>query len=210
VGDFTPIAPALFAPMVLLVNPALNVHTGAELLERVRKNPGKMSFAVGSAFQRLAGEMFRDEAKLDVQYVPYKGSAQSMTDLIGGHVDYTFVDLAAGMPQIRGGALKPLAVTSAKRVSALPDVPTMAEAGLPDIRLNGWAGIFVKKGTPPAAVDELRRVFNEYFLSPEYQQYIGETGGFLEPMSVDELNAFIATEIARAKDVFQRAGVQPE
>lgn len=210
IADFIPIAPSAFAPLVLLAAPALNVNSGAELLARLRREPGKLTYASGSAFQRLAGEIFKDMAKVDVAHAAYKGSAQSMTDLIGGHIAYTFVDTAAAMPQIRAGTLKPLAVTSAERVAALPDVPTMAEAGLPDMRLTAWAAIFAPRGTPPDALAALRRTFNEYFGSEDWRRYITASGGFWQPMAPDAMTRFIEGEIARYQEAFRRAGIEPE
>lgn len=210
VEDFTPITPAAFSPMVLLAKPALKVGSAAELTQLIRQNPGKFSAATGSNFQVLAAELYKHQAGLQFQTVAYKGSAQSMTDLIGGHVDFTFVDAGAAMPQVKAGTLKPLAITAGQRLAALPQVPTMAEAGLPDIRLNGWAALFVKKGTPPAAVETLRKAFVAYFESPEYRQYIAETGGYHETMSAEQITAYVRSEIARAQDTFRRAGIQPE
>lgn len=208
--DFTPVTPGVFSPMVLLAKPALNVKTAAELVDVIRKNPGKMSGASGSSFQTMALEVFKHENKLEATNVPYKGSAQSMTDLLGGHVDFTLVDLAAGLPQIESGRLKPLAVTSPQRVDVLPEVPTMREAGLPDMQLAGWAAIFVKAGTPEPIVATLRNAFNSYFQSADYKAYVGKTGGYYTPMSTPEMMTFITAEIERAKVALKRAGIEPE
>lgn len=209
-ADFIPIAPSAFAPMVLLAAPSLNLRNGAELLAKLRAEPGKHGYASGSPFQRLAGELFKDMARVEATHIAYKGSAQSMTDLLGGHVAYTFVDTAAAMPQVRSGRLVPLAVTSAKRVPALPNVPTMAEAGLPDLRLTAWSAIFAPRGTPAPAVAELRRVFGDYFASEEWRKYITESGGYWEPMSGPEMTRFIESEIARYTEAFRKAGIEQE
>lgn len=208
VADFVPIAPGLFSPMVLLASPALKVSSAAELLAYIQRNPGKATFASGSSFQQLAGELFKQQAGLDVNHIPYKGSSQSITDLLGGHVDFSFVDLGAAMPHIRAGTIKALAVMAEKRVPPLPDVPTMAEAGLPAIQLNGWAGLFVRKGTPAPVVSQLRRAFGEFFQSAEYAKYLSDNGNYMIPMSPEQMQEFIASEIKRAKEVFARAGVQ--
>ena len=208
VADFIPIAPGVFSPMVLLARPSLNVSSGAELLAYIRQNPGKATFASGSSFQQLAGELFKQQAGLQVNHVPYKGSAQSMTDLIGGHVDFSFIDLSAAMPHIRAGTLKPLAVMTSTRIPSLPATPTMAEAGLPPIHLSGWAAIFVKTGTPAPVVAELRRVFGDYFRSQEYGRYLSDNGNYMEAVSAEQMSSFISAEIKRAKEVFARAGIQ--
>lgn len=208
VADFTPIAPGLFSPMVLLASPKLKVSSAAELMAYIKRNPAKASFAYGSSFQQLAGELLVQQTGLEVNQVPYKGSSQSITDLLGGHVDFTIVDLSAAMPHIRAGAVKGLAVMAEKRVPPLPDVPTMKEAGLPPIVLNGWAGLFVKKGTPAPVVAQLRQAFGDYFQSPDYAKYLSENGNYMLPMSPEQMQDFVASEIKRAKEVFARAGVQ--
>lgn len=208
VADFIPIAPGLFTPMVLLASPKLKVSNAAELLAYIRRNLGKASFAAGSSFQQLAGELFAQQAGLEVNQIPYKGSGQSITDLLGGHVDFTIVDLSAAMPHIRAGTLKALAVMAGKRVPPLPDVPTMSEAGLPAIQLNGWAGLFVKKGTPEPVVAALRRAFGDYFQSAAYAKYLSENGNYMMPMSPERMQEFVASEIKRAREVFARAGIQ--
>jgi tripartite-type tricarboxylate transporter receptor subunit TctC len=209
VADFIPIAPGLFSPMVLLASPKLKVTNAAELLAYIKANPGKASFAPGSSFQQLAGELFAQQAGLQVNQVPYKGSSQAITDLLGGHVDFAIVDLSAAMPHIRAGTIKGLAVMSDKRVPPLPDVPTMGEAGLPAIQLDGWAGLFVKKGTPALVVAELRRAFSDYFQSADYSRYLSSNGNYMKTMSPEQMQDFVASEIKRAKEVFARAGVQP-
>ena len=211
IADFIPIAPNAFAPLVLIAAPALGVKSGAELLALLRANPGKFTYASGSAFQRLAGEIFKDMAKVDVSNASYKGSAQSMTDLVGGHVAYTFVDSAAAMPQLRsGGPLKALAVTSVRRVAALPDTPTMAEAGLPDLKLTAWSAFFAPRGSPADAVAEMRRVFNEYLASEDWRRFVADNGGFWEAMTPDAMTKFISSEIARYEEAFRRAGIEKE
>ena len=210
VKDFVSISPGVFSPMVLLAKPALNVKTAQELIELIRKSPGKYSGATGSSFQVMAMEMFKHEAKLDTVSVSYKGSAQSMTDLLGGHVDFTLVDLSAGLPQIKAGVFKGLAVTTPQRVSALPDVPTTAEIDLPGVRLAGWAGIFAKAGTPAPVVATLQRAFNDYFQTPEYAAWLAERGGYYTPMNSREMETFVTEEIERAKAALKRAGVVPQ
>lgn len=210
INDFVPVTAVAFAPMVLLARPSLNVQTAAELVELVRRNPGKMTAATGSSFQVLAINLLRHQAGLDFRDVAYKGSAQSMTDLLGGHVDFTMVDLGAAMPQVRAGALKPLAVTSPQRLASLPDTPTMAEAGLPDIRLTAWAALFVRQGTPEARIAKLREGLNRYFLTPEYGEYLVQNASYHEDMTPAQLIAFIRAEIERAQKTFAQAGIQPQ
>lgn len=210
VKDFVSVTPGSFSPMVLLAKPALNLKTAQDLIDLVRSSPGKYSGATGSSYQIMAMEVFKHEAKLDSVNVAYKGSAQSMTDLLGGHVDFTLVDLSAGLPQIQAGALKALAVTTSERVAARPDVPTMAEIGLPAVKLAGWAGIFAKTGTPATVMVTLQRGLNGYFKTPEYTAWLAAKGGYFKPLSSKEMEAFVVEEIERAKGAMKRAGIEPQ
>ncbi|WP_027016776.1 Bug family tripartite tricarboxylate transporter substrate binding protein [Comamonas composti] len=210
IKDMVPVVSVVFAPMVLLARPSLRVDSAAQLIELIRKEPAKYTAATGSTFQQLAVNLLRHEAGLDFRDVAYKGSAQSMMDLVGGHVDFTIVDGGAAMPMVRSGMLKALAVTSGRRVSALPSTPTMAEAGLPDIRLNGWAAFFAKAGTPGPVLEKLRQAFTPYLQSAEYEKYVAENAGFYESLSPEQMNQFIRSEIERAKSTFQRAGIKPQ
>lgn len=210
IADFLPIAMVTFAPLVLLAGPHLNVRSGAELMAKLRAEPGRHTYASSSAFQRLAGEVFKDMAGIQATNASYKGSAQSMTDLIGGHVSYTFVDTAAAMPQLKGGTLRALAVSSAARLPGLPEVPTMAEAGLPDMRLTNWVGLFAPRGTPEPALAEMRRAFGDYIASEEWRAVVVANGGYWEPMKPAEITRFIENEIARYTQAFRKAGIEPE
>ncbi len=210
IKDFVSVTPGSFSPMVLLAKPALNVSTAQELIALVRKDPGKFSGATGSSYQIMAMEVFKHEAKLDSVNVAYKGSAQSMADLLGGHVDFTLVDLSAGLPLIQSGSLKALAVTTTERVTALPNVPTMAEIGLPAVKLAGWAGFFAKSGTPAPVLATLQRGLNEFFQTPEYAAWLAAKGGYFKPLSSQEMETFILEEIDRAKVALKRAGVEPQ
>ncbi len=210
IKDFVGVSPGAFTPMVLLAKPALNVKTAQELIELIRKNPGKLSGATGSSFQVLAMEVFKHDAKLDTVNVSYKGSAQSMTDLHGGHVDFTLVDLSAGLPLIKAGTLKALAVTTPRRLTALPDVPTTAEIGLPGVRPIGWAGIFAKTGTPASVMATLQRGFTDYFQTPEYAAWLAEKGSYYTPMNSQGMETFVIEEIARAKAALKLAGMEPQ
>lgn len=210
IKDFVSVIPGAFSPMVLLAKPGLNVKTAQELIDLIRKSPGKYSGATGSSYQIMAMEVFKYEAKLNTVNVAYKGSAQSMTDMLGGHVDFTLVDLSAGLPQIQAGAFKALAVTTPERVTALPDVPTMAEIGLPGVKLAGWAGLFARSGTPAPVLATLQHGFNEFFQTPQYTKWLAEKGGYYKPLSSKEMETFVREEIDRATAALKRAGVEPQ
>ncbi len=161
VADFTPITLLATLPNVLVVNPALPVTTLAELVTHIRARPGQLAYASpgnGTA-AHLAGELFRTALGLDIAHAPYRGSAPLLTDVIGGQVTMAFDYSASSLPHIRGGRLRALAVTSDSRSDALPAVPTMAEAGIPAVRVTTWYGIFAPRGLPAPQVARLHQAF---------------------------------------------------
>ncbi len=161
-GDFAPVIRTGVVPLVLFVAAKHKIQNVGELTELARKNPGKLSFATGSASHRLAAELYRQAAGINVNHVPYKGSAQALTDLIGGHVDFMFVDTSVGMAYIKAGTLTPLAVTTLKPLEALPTVPTMAASGFDGYQVSAWSGIFAPKKTPAEIVQRLNQAFNAF------------------------------------------------
>ena len=146
-------------PNVLEVNPSVPVNSVQELIAYAKANPGKLNFASsGSGTSiHLSGELFKVMAGVQMTHVPYKGSAPALQDLLGGQVQLMFDNLPPSLPQIKAGKLRALAVTSATRAPALPDVPTVAEAGLPGFEASSWFGVLAPAGTPPAIVDQAQR-----------------------------------------------------
>src|SRR5690606_30225481 len=142
VKDFAPITLLTWAPNVLEVNPSVPAKTVPELIELLKKNPGKYTFAssgTGSSIH-LAGEMFKKQAGVEMVHVPYKGASPAVMDLLGGQVDIMFDTVALSLPHIKAGKLRPLAVTTPNRSTALPEIPTMQEAGLPEYEMSAWIG----------------------------------------------------------------------
>ena len=152
VKDFAPVILVAGVPNVLEVNPALPVNSVADLIKLAKAKPGQINFASsGSGTSiHLSGELFKTMAGVDMTHVPYKGSAPAITDLIGGQVQVMFDNLPSSLQFIKAGKLRAIAVTSAKRAPALPDVPTIAESGLPGFEASSWFGIVAPAGTPPA------------------------------------------------------------
>ncbi len=210
VADFIPVMRLSVAPLALFVAPKHNVGSVADLIALIRKNPGRMSFATGSASHRVAAEIFRSERQLELTHAPYKSSPQALADLVGGHVDLMFVDLGAGMSFIRANQLKPLAITTLKRSPVLPDVPTMVESGFPGFEVTGWTGLFLAKNTPQPIVDAIYKVTAQYAGSEAARQFASGHGSVVEVLTPEQSMAWVRSELNRYREIFTRAGIEPE
>ncbi len=190
VKDFTPIAALASFSNVLVVNPGVKAESVKELITLAKAAPGKLNFASSGngATTHLSGELFKYLAGVDMQHVPYKGSAPAITDLIGGQVQMMFDNIPSALPHVRAGKLRALAVTGARREAELPDVPTMAEAGVPGYESGGWFGLAVPAGTPREIVSKLNEAADKGTRSPEFVKRMtglgyGVLGGKPELMS---------------------------
>lgn len=210
VADFEPITRVGVFPLVLLVRPSLGPANVAEMVALARSTPGKLNFSAGSAGPRVALENFRHSANVDIVYVPYKSSPQALTDLLGGQVQAMFLDTVSAIPMIRNGNLRGLAVTSTRRIDALPNTPTMVESGYRDFEVLNWSGVFVPKGTPRPIQDALFKAFSAVVATPEWQRHVGDLGGYADVLTPAETAAWVAREIKGYKETLQRAGVEPE
>jgi len=209
---FVPVAMLATGPAVLVVNPALPVNSVKELITLAKEKPGQLNNAtagVGS-FQHLASELFRLEAGIDLTHVPYKGGGPAMMDLIAGQAQVSVGSLIQMLPHIRSGKLKALGTTGAKRSPALPDVPTVAEAGLPGYEATNWWGILAPAGTPPAIVDRLNKELATIALSAEAKKRFEAEGAEAAQMSPPEFGKFVADETAKWARVVKEAGISAE
>lgn len=207
-ADFTPITLVASVPNVLVVTPSLPVKSVQELIAYGKKNPGKLSFASSGAGSsiHLSGEMFKSRTGVDMVHVPYKGSAAAVTDLVGGQVHLMFDNLPTSLPFIKNGTLRALAVTSAERSTNLPDVPTMAQAGVPDFEAGSWFGVLAPAGTPASIVNKIDQAIEKAMADPDMQKRVVELGAVPTVKGPAEFNAFIGTEIEKWKAVVQAAG----
>jgi tripartite-type tricarboxylate transporter receptor subunit TctC len=209
VEDFAPISLFGREPSVLIVNPSFPARDLREFIDYVKAHPGQVNYASsgnGSA-QHLFTAMFLSAAGLTMIHVPYRGSAQAVSDVLGGQVPVAMPGLAAMVPNIRAGKLRALATTGATRSPLLPDVPTLAESGFPGFTAYVWSGLAAPKGTPPAIIDRLNRELKAAMASPAVQ-------GFMQKASIEivtdtpaELLAFMREERARAAKAVKEAGV---
>src|SRR5690606_17704406 len=194
--DIAPVILIEESPLILSVNNQVPVKTVKELIDLAKKDPGRLTFGssgVGGA-HHLSGELFASEAGMQLSHVPYKGGAPAATDLMAGHIDMMFEMGYAAMPAIQAKKVHPLAVTSAKRLALLPDVPTMAESGLPGFESYNWQGVIAPAGTPDAVIQKLNAAFNSILKKPEVQKAFEATGGQSAGGTPEEFAAFIQSE----------------
>lgn len=212
IKDFAGITLIAGVPHMLVVNPALPAKNVKELITLAKQKPGKLTYAsagVGSPFQ-IAAELFKQSAGVDILHVPYKGGGPAVADVIGDHVDMTFANLLAVLPQARAGRVRALAVTSAKRSAAAPDIPTIAESGLPGYEFTSWFGALAPAGTPPGIVKKLNDAIVKALRSPRVSAQLSEQGADIIASSPEEFDVFLKSETKKWQKVIKAAGIQPE
>jgi tripartite-type tricarboxylate transporter receptor subunit TctC len=208
--DLTPVALIARVPYVLVVNPDLPVHSVADLVKLIKSKPGKLSFAsVGpGTIHHLNAEMFKTIFGLDVVHVPYKGTALALQDVVAGHVQFMFSDVPPAKGLIDGGKVRALGVTTAERVKALPNVPPLAEVGIPNYNTSSWHTISTTAGVPKEIVDKLSKEIRAVMAEPDVQQLLSSEGAIpqISPPP-DELRKFVDSEIVRWGEVVTKAGI---
>jgi tripartite-type tricarboxylate transporter receptor subunit TctC len=212
VKSFTPVAILATGPNVLTVNPGLPVHSVKELVALAKQKPGELQYAsagVGT-FQHLGSELFKIMAGVDLMHVPFKGGGPAMIDVIGGHTKILFSSLVQALPHIRAGKLRALGTGGSTRVSVLPDVPTIAEAGVPGYEAVNWWGIAAPAGTPQPIVDRLHKELTAVLASPVTQKQFSSEGAEVVQMSSAEFGAFMVRELQKWERVVKEGGIKAE
>jgi len=184
--------------------------TVPELIAHAKANPGKLTLGYGSSSSRIAGEMLRTMAGIDIRPVPYKSNPQAITDLIGGQIDIIFADISTTMPQVRAGKANGLAVSTTKRSALAPELATMEEAGVKGYDLAAWFAAFVPARTPQPVVDKLRDALVAAMSDKATQEKLLATGIEPETSTTAELKSFVNSEIKKWADIVKAAGIQPE
>jgi tripartite-type tricarboxylate transporter receptor subunit TctC len=212
VRDFAPIALLGDSPYFLTVNPALPASNVKEFIAHARANPGKLLYASVGNFSvgHLSGELLKKAAGIDMVHVPYKGSNIALIDLLAGRIQLNISTIAASLPQVRAGKLRVLAVTSQKRVSALPQTPTVAESGFPGYQASLWVGAFVPVRAPAALVARLNREINATLGSTEMRDALAEQAFEPGAGTPDAFARLIREDTARWRKVISEAGLKPE
>ena len=212
VRDFSSITLAATLPLSVVVNAQSNIQTVQELIAYARANPGKLNY--GSAgpgnTSHLAVEYFKSVAGVDMTHVPYKGSGPAVAALLGREVDLMFDSMSSSLAQIQGGKFRAIAVSTAKRSSVLPNVPTIQESGLPGFDISAWYGIFAAANTPAPIVQKLNAELIKAMAVPEAKQRIEGLGYQIVGSTPAQLDAYVKLEIARWGKVIKDAGVKPQ
>jgi tripartite-type tricarboxylate transporter receptor subunit TctC len=208
--DFMPVALLASVPFVLIVNPSLPVHSVPELIALAKQKPGQLTFGssgVGGP-PHLFTELLKTMTGIEMTHIPYKGTAQAMTDVIAGHVPIIFSDLAPAIPQLKAGRLRALGISSAVRFAGMPEIPPLAEAGVPGFDAVSWLALVAPAATPPEVVDKLHATVKQIMAEPAVQQRFVDLGNIpLVSPPPDELRAYVKSEIVRWGKVVEKAGL---
>jgi tripartite-type tricarboxylate transporter receptor subunit TctC len=209
-SDLTPVTLVATVPEMLVVATNVPAKDIGELIALAKAQPGKLNFASSGpgSLPHLAGELFKLTAKIDIVHVPYRGAAPAVNDLLGQQVQMTFLDLPVLLPQVKAGALKPIAVGSVERAPTAPDVPTTKEAGFPDLRIENWYGMVAPKGTPKEIVTALHDLATKAMADPAVKDKLAQQGATLIGDEPEHFRSFIADETAKWAKVIKDAGVE--
>jgi tripartite-type tricarboxylate transporter receptor subunit TctC len=208
--DFAPITMLATLPNMLIVHPSLNVNSVAELIALLKSNPNKYSFgsAGNGTSQHISGELFKIMTGTQMQHIPYKGSGPMIPDLLAGTIQLSFENITTAYPQVKGGKLKALAVTSSKRSFVAPEVATMAEAGLAGYDISSWQAMYAPAGTPGEIVARLHAETAKLLRSPENQKKLNDLGLDAGGMPPEELAALMRADIPRLGKVVRESGAK--
>ena len=210
--DFSPVIRAAWSPMVLVTHPSVPAKNVSEFLALAKARPGKINFASGGigTGAHLALELFKTRAGVDVTHVPYKGNGPATSDLLGGQVSAMFLQYAVAKPHVAGGKLVMLATPSGKRSPAIPDVPTIAESGLPGFDVEPWFGIVAPAGTPAAIVNRLNAEIGKIMQQNDVKDLLASFGAAPSISSPQEFGKFIDSEVTRWAEVVKASGAKAE
>jgi tripartite-type tricarboxylate transporter receptor subunit TctC len=208
--DFEPVTKLGTITLALIANPSVPAKTVAELITYAKANPGKLSFGSGSSSSRIAGEMLKSRAGIDILHVPYRSNPQAVTDLLSGNIQLFFADISTTLPQVKAGSVSGLAVSTAKRSPLAPDLPTMAEAGVPGYDLAAWFAAFAPAKTPAPVVARLREALVAAIGDKATSEKLLAAGIEPEASSSEELRTFVGSEIRKWAEIVKAAGIEPQ
>ena len=212
VKGFAPVGLVALVPLMLVANPNVQINSVKDLIDLAKAKPGKLTFAsYGSGSPaHLAGELFKSMVGVDMLHIPYKGSAPALADVVAGHVAIMFSSMSPAVPLVKSGRLKGIAVTTTKRVPAMKDLPTIAEAGVPGYEVQAWNGIVAPAGTPKEIVAKLNRAIVEIVATKEFRDRISAQGFEPESSSPEEFAELIQRDILKWAKVIKDSGAKPD
>jgi tripartite-type tricarboxylate transporter receptor subunit TctC len=210
VKDFAPVTALARGGQVMVVNPRVPAKTVKEFIALAKSQPGKLTFGGGSSSSRVASELFQQMAGLKLVHVPYKSNPMAVSDLVGGHIDMMITDVVTGLPQVEAGKLRALGVSSPQRLPNVPDLPTIAEAGVKGYELTFWFAAYLPAKAPPAVAARLRELFINATKSAPAQSFFKTTGIEAWTTTSAELAKFQSAESTKWAKVIKAAGIQPE
>lgn len=210
VASFAPVSMVAVQPLLVAVHPSVPAQSLQELVTLARGKPGVLNYGTAGSSIHLAVEFFNAAAGIRMNHVPYKGSSPAITDLVGGQIQVLFDPFSTLYPQVRAGKARGLAVTTARRSSVAPDLPTVAESGFPGFDVSSWQGIVVPAGTPNEVVARLNRETVKALSLAEVRAQFAQHGTEASPSTPEQFSAYIRQEIARWQKVARDAGVKPE
>lgn len=210
IRDFAPVGRLVQGYMLMVVNPAVKAQNVGEFIALAKKDPGKFSFGSGSSSARVAVELFQHMSGTKLNYVPYKANPPAVMDLVSGQTDLMIVDMTTSLPQVKAGKLRALGVSSPRRSSLVPNVPTIAESGLPGYEANHWNALYAPAGTPPAVVTRLNELMRRAMATEPLHQFAEQNGMEVAVTSPEELGRFQLQELERWGRIIKDAGIQPE
>lgn len=212
VKDFAPVCMLTTAPNVLVVHPSLPARSVKELISLAKSRPNQLTFGsagIGSS-NHLSGELFKMMADIDIVHVPYKGGGSAVTDILGGHISMFFGQMPTTMPHVRGGMLRALGVTSAKRSKSAPDLPTIAESGLPGFEQSSWHGLLAPAGTPQPIINKLYTELARILRMPDVEERLAAQGVDVVAGSPAELATFIRHDVEKYSKLLKKANITLE
>ena len=197
IRDFSPITQTANQQLILVVHPSLPVHSVHELIDYAKARPGKLNYGASSNAVQLPMELFNAMAGIKINYIPYKGSAPVLVDLLAGRIETSFSPAVATLPHVRSNKLRALAIGDLKRSAAFPEIPTVTESGIPKFQATAWTGVLAPASTPAAVINRLNREVVKIVLSPDFKEWITQSGADPVGSSPEEFLAFIKSEIAK-------------